>query len=208
MAETSPRASCAEDANTLFCRVFCCAKPNPVIGSDGRECRQSCADRLLTAHRCASNGGDPKEFGQTGDILFYNSYAHIMFADDDSANDKKNNYTYMMINGENKKCITSRPDISTFDKNKKLLTLYDLKFEDDTWHGMQKENYEKIVGGEKNRVVELNDQTCPCGDKKTHEISSSEKQKIKKDMRKLFPEFYNKESNKKPTCSTSHGARS
>lgn len=195
MAETSPRASCAEKPRTLFCRVFCCANANPIIGKDGKECRQSCADKLLTAHRCAGNGGNPKEFGKTGDTFYHNSYSHIMFADDDAP--AAGNYTYMSIKGENKKCIVCRPDISTFDENNKLDTLYDYKFKDDSWRGGQKENYGKLVHGEEDRVVELNDTTCPCNNQKKNTISSAEKEKVKKDMRNIFPEFYGIDSKKK-----------
>lgn len=156
MVCNSRQSLCTEPHEELFCLVFCCASAHP-FHRDGKECKQLCADALLKHYRQASSDANSKGRGKVGDLFFANSQTYTM-----------ENPTGNKIMAESGlPCRDWTPDICVYDQNHKLSLIYDMKFENDRWHAGQLEAYRKLVDGEKNKVMELNEKSCKCGKRNT-----------------------------------------
>ena len=151
MAETDPKSQC-EKIESFLCRVFCCADKNPFFRKDGLY-KQSCADKLLTALRTISNGGDSKEFGKHGknaNISYYNSLSYTMTPSEEERREHKTKeYSYANINGRLKKYKIRTPYVSIYDENMNLIDIYDFKFDGDKWREGQKEDYTRLLSNKK-----------------------------------------------------------
>lgn len=196
MAETDPKASCPENIKDFLCRVYCCANAHPFKGEKGNECRQACADKLLTALRTSSNGGDQKECGMAGNTRYYNSYEHDMMPmtqkeeEEYGFKDNKSEYKHKHVNGKQVSYKTRIPDVTVFNEKMQVEAVYDFKFPSDSKRESQKNDYLRLVGGEASKLVYLDDETCSCNHKKK-DLSPEEKQQVIDNIHNSIPEFFN-----------------
>lgn len=179
MVRNSRQSLCTEPHEELFCRVFCCANANPFY-KNGKKCRQLCADSLLKSYRQASSDENSKGRGKVGDLFFANSQTYTM---EDPTGNK-------IMAGSDLPCRDWTPDICVYDQNHKLSLIYDMKFKNDRWHAGQQEAYRKLVDGEKSKVMELNETSCKCGNRKIEDENTgkkpSTKDKIKKERQNMI----------------------
>lgn len=152
MVSMSRQSLCIQPHEELFCRVFCCAAANPLTGKDGRKCKQSCADALLKYYRQATANASTEGMGKAGNYFFVNSQSYTM----------KDPTGTKLLAGTGLSCRDWTPDISVYDRDHGLAYVYDFKFDGDSWHAGQEEAYRKLVGGEKNNVMEINSDSCQC----------------------------------------------
>lgn len=166
----SPEKNCEDNIKAFLCRIFWCASANPITRGD-KNYKQSCADKLLTAYRAAKANDNPEAMGEVGGAHFYNSMRYVMKPieqgkepdyshlsqdeQDDMKNRKKDNpedYSLMNIDGRNQKCKIRTPDVSIYDTEGNLIAIFDFKFEGDTWHDGQLEDYRRLVNDGRERA--------------------------------------------------------
>lgn len=202
MTATEPQASCTEDIKDFLCRVYCCADAHPFQNENGNEYKQACADKLLTALRLSGNGGKKNKCGTIGGKQYHNSYKHDMApmtaAEKELHSDMKDDpdeyFVKNDINGNQIEYKERIPDVTVFDANMNIDTIYDFKFPHDSEHPEQHRDYVRLAGYDESKVVYLDNKSCKCDNKqisdKENSLSPEEKQKTLDKIHNAIPDFY------------------
>lgn len=196
MAATEPQASCTEDIKDFLCRVYCCADAHPFKNEKGNQYKQACADKLLTALRLSGNGGKKNKSGKVGNKQFFNSYKHDMRPMTEEEKELHKNIIddpdeYSIKNDINGNVIEYKeriPDVTVFDENMKIDTIYDFKFPNDSEHPEQHRDYVRLAGYDESKVVYLDKDSCSCTEPK--KLSPEEEKKVKDEIHNAIPDFY------------------
>lgn len=196
MTATEPQTPCTEGIKDFLCRVYCCADAHPFKNEQGNEYRQACADKLLTALRTSGNGGDRNECGKVGNTRYHNSYEHDMMPMTKEEEkkykfkDNKSEYKHKHVNGKQISYKTRIPDVTVFNEKMQVEAVYDFKFPSDRKRESQENDYLRLVGGDKSKVVYLDSGSCSCNHE-NKELSPEEKQQVIDNIHNSIPEFFN-----------------
>ncbi len=149
MVNLSKKASCSGNAiEKKLCCIFNTCK-NTASNGKGRKLMQKCADDTLKS----SCDKSPQPYR--------NSVPYRMDTKQSLEYDSASkSWKHKDVRGKKPKVQVRIPDVSVFDANGNLDTIYDFKFPGDRWRGNQKKDYETLVGGRPDKVITINEKRC------------------------------------------------
>ena len=191
MLALSKMSACIkDDIEEELCRVFCCCKEHPVIQK--KKLMQNCAHLMLKATHepgCRYESSVPYRMDTLEPLKINPKTGRRMYMDESTG-------TRLPIR---------IPDVSAYDETGNLDTIYDFKFPGDCWRRGQKEAYEKLVGGNKEKVIKLDSEYCKCKNKIEDRsiLTDEEKQAMRDQSNQYF--MTNRKNNKKSIPSVMGG---